>query len=175
MPAPPTLALRFLVGLQMSSRPLIPLLLAGAVALACGTRSHSDAPATPHLSTKRVAAKSTTGSTPITSKFHVRADQKKIDFALHLTNPTKKSVELEFPSGQEYDFVVVDSAGHEVYRWANGRLFTQALQNRLLDGGETMRFEERAEKSLPSGKYVAVATLRSSNYPVQERYEFTLQ
>ncbi len=158
----------------MSSRPLIPLLLAGAVALACGTRSHSDAAATHTLSSKRVAT-SRNGPTPITSAFHVRANQKTIDFALHLTNPTKKSVELEFPSGQEYDFTVVDSAGHEVYRWGNGRLFTQVLQNRLLDGGETMRFEESAEKSLPSGKYVAVATLRSSNYPVKERYEFTLQ
>ena len=157
----------------MNTRLLIPLLLAGAVALACGTRSHSDAAVSPTVTTKRVAAK--TGQAPIASTFQVRADQKAIDFALHLTNPTKKSVELEFPNGQEYEFSVVDSTGREVYRWGNGRMFTQSLQNRLLDGGETMQFEERAEKSLPSGKYVAVATLRSSNYPVKERYEFTLQ
>ena len=38
-----------------------------------------------------------------------------------------------------------------------------------------MRFEERAEQSLPNGSYVAVATLRSSNYPVEERVPFELR
>jgi hypothetical protein len=54
-------------------------------------------------------------------------------------------------------------------------MFTQSLQNKLLDGGETMRIEERAEKTLPSGTYVAVATLRSTNYPMEQRYSFQLR
>ena len=94
---------------------------------------------------------------------------------LDLTNATKKNLELEFPSGQEYDFAVLDSTGREVYRWGKERMFTQSLQNRVLDGGETRRYEERADKALPNGSYVAVATLRSSNYPVQERVNFRLQ
>ena len=159
----------------MSSRLLIPLLLAGAVALACNSRSHSDASVSPSANTTRHAMTKHAKGTTIATQFNVRADQKKIDFALHLTNATKKGIELEFPSGQEYDFTVVDSTGRVVYRWANGRMFTQALQNRQLDSGETMRFEERAETSLPSGRYVAEATLHSTNYPVKERYEFVLQ
>jgi hypothetical protein len=54
-------------------------------------------------------------------------------------------------------------------------MFTQSLQNRLLDGGETMHIEERADKALPSGSYVAVATLRSSNYPLEQRFSFHLR
>jgi hypothetical protein len=54
-------------------------------------------------------------------------------------------------------------------------MFTQSVQNRQLDGGDTMRIEERLDTSLPRGKYVAVATLRSSNYPISERSQFVLR
>ena len=56
-----------------------------------------------------------------------------------------------------------------------GRMFTQTLQNKVLDGGETKKFEEHAATSLPPGTYVAIATLHSSNYPVQERVAFELR
>ena len=179
----------------MNTRILIPLLLAGAVALACGSRSHADAttkptdkrarsegtpvvalqgaaPA-PQSSAPRATAKAPVA--PLKSAFVVRAEARAIHFALDLTNATKKNVELEFPSGQEYDFTVMDSTGREVYRWGKERMFTQSLQNRLLDGGETMRFEATAKQELPNGSYVAVATLRSTNYPMQERVPFRLQ
>ena len=54
-------------------------------------------------------------------------------------------------------------------------MFTQSVQNDMIDGGETMRIEERAATTLPPGSYVAVATLRSTNYPVQERVAFELR
>ncbi len=189
----------------MNTRILIPLLLAGAVALACGSRTHPDASAAPTdkragnagplvapaptaLAVSAIAPRATfnnktlekhagtaASEAPLKSAFIVRAEARAIHFSLDLTNRSKKHVELAFPSGQEYDFVVMDSVGREVYRWGKERMFTQSLQNRVLDGGETMRFEERAEKALPNGSYVAVATLRSSNYPVQERVMFRLQ
>lgn len=174
----------------MNARLLIPLLLAGAVALACGSRSHSDAAVTPAdggarqtgtpapaqpVAARRTNASHAPRSAALRSAFSVRAEARSIHFALDLTNGTRRNIELAFPSGQQYDFAVMDSVGREVYRWGKGRMFTQSLQNRLLDGGETMRFEESAEKSLPNGSYTAVATLRSSNYPVQERVLFQLQ
>ena len=159
----------------MNSRLLIPLLLAGAVALACGSRTHSEAAATvaPAARTVQRAEKRSTGE--IRSAFAVSAADNALHFALNVTNPGKKHIELTFPSGQEYDFTVRDSAGREVYRWGKGRMFTQSLQNKVLDGGETKKFEEHAVTSLPPGSYVAIATLRSSNYPVQERVAFELR
>ena len=178
----------------MNSRILIPLLLAGAVALACGSQSHADAKAHPTDKSVRQAgtpsavvtvavapvsrakhAGTPAAVAPLKSAFVVRAEARAIHFSLDLTNATKKNLELEFPSGQEYDFAVLDSTGREVYRWGKERMFTQSLQNRVLDGGETRRYEESADKALPNGSYVAVATLRSSNYPVQERVPFRLQ
>ena len=178
----------------MNTRLLIPLLLAGAVALACGSRTHADATAKPTDKSVRqegtpttltvavapsVVAEKHAGTpaavAPLKSAFIVRAEARAIHFSLDLTNSTKKHLELEFPSGQEYDFAVMDSSGREVYRWGKERMFTQSLQNRLLDGGETKRYEETADKALPNGSYVAIATLRSSNFPVQERVPFRLQ
>ncbi|MFL5507756.1 MAG: BsuPI-related putative proteinase inhibitor [Gemmatimonadales bacterium] len=177
----------------MNTRILIPLLLAGAVALACGSRSHADAThptdksvrqagtptalmvaAVPNVKEPKRAG-TAANAAPLKSAFVVRAEARAIHFSLDLTNSSKKNLELEFPSGQEYDFAVLDSTGREVYRWGKERMFTQSLQNRVLDGGETRRYEERADKALPNGSYVAVATLRSSNYPVQERVNFRLQ
>jgi hypothetical protein len=159
----------------MNSRLLIPLLLAGAVALACGSRTHSEASATvaPAEKSTRQVEKRVTGE--IKSAFAVSAAANTLHFALNVTNAGKKGVELTFPSGQEYDFAVQDSVGREVYRWGKGRMFTQSLQNKVIGGGETMRFEEHAPASLPRGSYTAVATLRSSNYPVQERVAFELR
>jgi hypothetical protein len=173
----------------MITRILIPLLLAGAVALACGSQSRADATVKPAARSARPTGMLTVAparpaakrdiappvAAPLKSAFVVRAEARAIHFSLDLTNATKKNLELEFPSGQEYDFAVIDSSGREVYRWGKERMFTQSLQNRLLDGGETMRFEEHAQQALPNGSYVAVATLRSTNYPVQERVPFRLQ
>jgi len=159
----------------MNSRLLIPLLLAGAVALACGSRTHPEASATVAPATRSAPRADSRASGEIRSAFAVSAADNALHFALNVTNAGKKGIELTFPSGQEYDFTVRDSAGREVYRWGKGRMFTQSLQNKVLDGGETKRFEEHASTTLPPGSYIAVATLRSSNYPVQERVAFELR
>jgi hypothetical protein len=165
----------------MNTRLLIPLLCAGAVALACGSLTRRDAPAT-HVATahaatsKRVASNAPPSAAPnVNGNFAVNVEPHALHFALKLTNDSKKHVELSFPSGQQYDFAVLDSVGREVYRWGAGRMFTQSVQNKLIEGEDTMHIDERAELTLPHGKYVAVATLRSSNFPISERSAFELR
>ena len=166
----------------MNTRLLISLLCAGAVALACGSLTRRDAPPTrvSHAfaapAVKHVA-KSTAPTTPpnVNGNFAVNIEPHALRFALKLTNDSKKHVELAFPNGQQYDFAVLDSVGHEVYRWGAGRMFTQSVQNKLIDGEETFRIDERAEMTLPHGKYIAVATLRSTNFPLSERSTFELR
>jgi Intracellular proteinase inhibitor len=157
---------------------LIPLLCLGAVAFACGPRSHSEASLVSVNVAKPLAAPAVKKAPKkeqqvrVAPNFTVNVEHKSIRFALDVTNPTKKDVELTFPDGQTHDFVVLDSVGREVYRWGEGRMFTQSVQNRTIDGGETMHITERAELDLAPGSYVAVAKLRSTNFPVQERVTF---
>jgi hypothetical protein len=157
---------------------LIPLLCLGAVAFACGPRSHSEASLVSVNIAKPIAAPAVK-KTPkkeqqvrVAPSFTISVEHKSIRFSLDVTNPTKKDVELTFPDGQTHDFIVLDSVGREVYRWGEGRMFTQSVQNRTIDGGETMHITEQATIDLPPGSYVAVAKLRSTNFPVQERVPF---
>lgn len=166
--------------LEMNTRLLIPLLLAGAVALACGSLSHSDASAVAvkipaKHATKSKSKDSAQDAPQINTAFAVSAQPGAVLFNLSVANAGRKSVELAFPSGQQYDFAVVDAKGREVYRWGKGRMFTQSVQNRNIDGGDTMQIRETAEAKLPRGAYVAVATLASSNFPVQQRVPFELR
>jgi hypothetical protein len=111
----------------------------------------------------------------IAPAFAVTTQNRALRFDLAIHNAGKKHVELAFPTGQTYDFAVVDQRGKEVYRWGKDRMFTQSRQNRMLDGGDTMRIEESASPALAPGSYVAVATLHSSNYPVEQRVAFELR
>lgn len=164
---------------------LIPLLCLGAVAFACGPRSHSEASlasmsiaqaARPIVEPQKKKPKKREASvTKITPAFSVQVEHKTLHFALDVTNVGKKDVEITFPNGQTHDFAVLDSTGREVYRWADGKMFTQSVQNRTIETGETMRIAEHGAPALPPGSYVAVATLRSTNFPVQERVAFELR
>jgi hypothetical protein len=161
---------------------LIPVLCLGAVAFACGPRSHSEASLVSVNLAKPAAVPAVVKRTPkkaqqvrVAPSFTVSVEHKSIRFALDVTNPTKKDIELTFPDGQTHDFIVLDSVGREMYRWGEGRMFTQSVQNRTIDGGDTMHIAERAELDLPPGSYIAVAKLRSTNFPVQERVPFEVR
>jgi hypothetical protein len=163
----------------MNSRLSITLLCAGAVALACGSLSRND-PTVAQSSTsvkhvKPVASTTVAQHAPVDGNFAVHIEPHALRFALDVTNQSKKNVELAFPNGQVYDFAVLDSVGKEVYRWGAGRMFTQSVQNKRIDGGDIMRFDERVVTTLPKGRYVAVATLRSTNYPLRQSSEFVLR
>lgn len=159
----------------MNSRLIITLLCAGAVALACGSFVRSETSTAQVKPTVRHVAAKAADAPKVNGAFAVNIEPHALRFKLNLTNEGKKHVELAFPSGQQYEFTVLDSVGREVYRWGEGRMFTQSVQNKLLDGGDTMRVAERAETTLPAGKYVAVATLRSTNFPIRETSEFVLR
>src|SRR5205085_8723309 len=106
----------------------------------------------------------------LASELYVHAGESSVRLALHVVNTSKRRVELNFPSGQTYDFVVLDSVGRELWRWGSGRMFTQALRSTLLGAGESLDFEETWDTALlPPGRYTARAVLASENYPVAEQ------
>jgi hypothetical protein len=174
----------------MSSR-LIPVLLLAAVVFACGPRAHNEA-ATPTKDSASTVAQagnlantSLAAATPrvaeqktpkakIEGQLYVHVGESSVRLALHVVNTTKKRVELTFPSGQIYDFTILDSLGNEVWRWGKGRMFTQTLRNKLLAAGDAMDLEETWKSPLPAGRYTARASLTSLNFPIVEQYEFRI-
>ena len=180
----------------MNSRFAVPILCAAAIVFACGPRTHAgDSPA---AATAAAADPSSVVRHPshhafkgpvIASSLDVGVAGAHTDAAayaaakpaastvtltFHVTNNTDKHLELTFPSGQTHDFVVLDSAGRAVWRWSADRMFTQALQNRLLESGETTSFDGQWDAGTRRGRFTAVATLKSDNHPIESRVEFTL-
>jgi hypothetical protein len=96
-----------------------------------------------------------------------------VEFSFHVTNSSSKRVELRFPSGQTHDVVVFDPQGREVWRWSNGRMFTQGMQNKMLAASDTLTFTETWRPD-HAGTYTAVASLLSENYPAEQRAAFSL-
>jgi hypothetical protein len=163
----------------MKIRLITSLLFAGSLAFACGPRSRAEprafATASPvklSARTSREAPPTETGL-PVTSWLHVEVAQRDVKFALNVTNVGVKRVELSFPSGKSYDFVVVDSAGAQVWQWSSNRMFTQGVQTRQLVKGDTITVGEHWVPTHP-GRYTAIATLNSSNFPIEQRAQFVI-
>ncbi len=157
----------------MQSRYFVPLLTVAAVAFACGPRPRSAQQAAAAATPAAHHASIRPTSTPVIPALDISTADG-VRFAFHVTNATAKTIELNFPSGQTHEFVVLDSTGRQLWRWSEGRMFTQALQNKPVDAREIVTFEDRWEATAAHGRLTAVATLRSSNYPVESRIDFAL-
>lgn len=143
------------------------LLASAVLAFACGPRARNEV-------ASRDAARGTraTAAQPLASRLDVTVDDAvRFDFAV--VNESKKKLEVSFADGRTHEVVVLDSLGREVWRWSEGRMFTQAMQNRVLRTSDALRYEEEWQAPAP-GRYVAVATLVSRNYPAEQRVEFTV-
>ena len=96
-----------------------------------------------------------------------------VDLRLHVTNTSGRKIEMTFPTGQTHDFYILDASGREVWRWSTGRMFTQGVQKKLVDGGTTLSYADRWAGPLAGGTYTAVAVLLSTSHPTEQRVEFS--
>ena len=78
-----------------------------------------------------------------------------VTFTLSVTNPTDESLTLASGSGQQYDFIVQDVPGAEVWCWSHGRFFTQALTSLTLQPRETRTFTEWWDQRSNAGQQVS--------------------
>ena len=160
-------ALSFSGPLQMRSRLIILLLCAGALVLACGPRAHSKE------TSSRTSQQPDDNGQVLATSLNISVERG-VQFAFHVTNNSEKGIELRFPSSQTHDFVVLDSIGREVWRWAGDRMFTSAMQTKMLSARETMKVQEDWDPAGKKGKFTVVAKLTSGNHPLEEKAEFTL-
>jgi Intracellular proteinase inhibitor len=160
----------------MTRRSLTWILCIAAIALACGPHArHGDGDA--HASVPNAHqpdAMHSTADTGLVASAKVAVSPHDVNFALQLTNLAPHAVELNFPNGQTHEFVVLDTLGREIWRSSTGKMFTQALRNRNVDANETLSFHDEWDPKGYHGRFTALAKLRSSNHPVEERVDFVL-
>ena len=126
----------------------------------------------------------------LTSTLSVAPVEEGFEFSLTVTNDGGEPVELSFRSGQRFDFVVEraddtdgndadgndadgndtdgndtdgnDTDGQEVWRYSDGRLFTQALGRETLDPGESRSYGAIWEGP-PAGEYEVRGVVTAEN------------
>lgn len=146
-------------------RRLVPFILVAAAFLyACGPRPSAG---------ETQVRKTPTGQRPLEATVDV-STRDGVSLAFHVANRGSRKVELDFPSGLTHDFEVQDTTGRTLWRWSEGRLFTQSMQNRVLDRDESVTWEADWSPTTPSGVYVAVVSLKSSSHPIEQRVRFSL-
>ena len=143
---------------------LVPVLLAAAAMVyACGPR--------PQAAGGTQARKGGASQHALTSSLGVNVtDRVQLDF--RITNGLPRAVEVNFPSGHTHDFTVTDTTGREIWKWSEGRAFTQAMQNRVLQRDETLSYHAAWNPGSRRGTFLAVVSLNSNNHPVEERVRF---
>jgi hypothetical protein len=155
----------------MKGRIIFGLVCAAVLAFACGPRP-STGESAGVARAARAHASSQTGPALVSSLAVVV--KKGVAMSFRVVNEGSKRLEVNFPSGQTHDVVVVDSLGREVWRWSAGRMFTQSLQNKVLHASDTLDYDAVWENA-PAGKYTAIATLASENFPMERRAEFVVR
>lgn len=160
----------------MSSRFVIWLLCAGAVFVAWSPHARHNESAASTTNDHRsdtVAKKDVPSAAALSASTQISVGPT-VRVSLRVTNTADHAVEINFPSGKTHDVVILDSTGHEVWRWSEGRMFTQAVRNTLLGANETVTYEESWNPRGLTGDFTAVARLESNNHPLQQRADFKL-
>ncbi|HEY7897622.1 MAG TPA: BsuPI-related putative proteinase inhibitor [Gemmatimonadaceae bacterium] len=161
----------------MENRLIISTLCAAALVYACGPWVHSQtADSSPVNRSNQTFRASTGHKTPATvaTELDLARNGSRVDFALRVTNNTKKTVELRFPNARTHDIAVLDSTGRTIWRASAGRLFTQTMQALTVRSSDTLTMEDSWDTRGAHGAYTAVALLATATDPVERRVTFTL-
>lgn len=95
-----------------------------------------------------------------------------VEFGFTVENTGTESIDLEFPSGKSVDVAVYDD-GTEIWRWSEGRMFTQALRTEMIAPGESI-CRVVTWNDPRSGTYTAIASLEATAAVLVERAAFTV-
>jgi hypothetical protein len=89
-------------------------------------------------------------------------------------NASEREIDLTFPTGQSYDFMV-RSGGRELWRWSADQMFTQAIRRQRLSLGESVSYEARWQPPQGmAGEFEAVGRLVSVEQPLEQAVTFRI-
>ncbi|GAE93606.1 intracellular proteinase inhibitor [Gracilibacillus boraciitolerans JCM 21714] len=107
-----------------------------------------------------------------------------IDFTFSLNNKNKQAIDMLFSSGQQYEIELYQNESL-IYKFSEGKMFTEALVEESLAVGETKKWSETWEvtETIDPGKYQATMTLlpveingqKLDGTPFQQTIELALE
>lgn len=110
---------------------------------------------------------------PLTCQLDVHVTDDAVSFSYAVTNAGDEAVDLQFPTAQTHDVVVVSDGDTELWRFSEGRMFAQMLQSSTLDPGETVTYDCSWDDPEP-GSYTATAFLAANDADCEASAEFSV-
>lgn len=96
-----------------------------------------------------------------------------VSFTFTVTNTGNDSVSLQFRDSCRADFAVYED-DEEYWRWSEGRMFAQVLQETSLAPGERETFEATWEDP-ESGRYTGRAELEAVDHTCEAETTFSVE
>lgn len=97
-----------------------------------------------------------------------------VNITLYKINVTARAIRLVYNTGQRFDFEAVRSDGTVVWRWSQGRVFTQQTETVTLQPGQNQVFRATWDQRNQQGNLVApqTITIRGYNWARNLRNQF---
>lgn len=95
-----------------------------------------------------------------------------LDLTLTILNSTNKTITIDHSNGQIFDFVFLDKAGKELYRWSQDRMFTMILVSTKIAPGEEKVFSDSIDAKTFATIKGKTATIKA--YLVGTSTDFTI-
>jgi len=101
----------------------------------------------------------------------------KVVFDFELISHHTETKTLQFGSGQQYEIVITDEKGEEVYRYSDDKFFTMALIYKEINPGESLKWQEEWDmtnkegEKLTSGKFKAEISIMAAPEQDEEKIE----
>ena len=97
-----------------------------------------------------------------------------VTLTLKITNTASTPATIDFASGQQYDFTIIDAAsGARVWCWSDGVAFAMVLGGRTVAANGSLAFTERW-KPTQKGSFVALGSLVSLSHRAEGKTMFTV-
>jgi hypothetical protein len=77
----------------------------------------------------------------------------KPSFMYKITNNTSAPLTFEFPTSQQYEYVVRDEQGNVIEKYSDGKMFLQVLKEVTIQPNKYLSYKIELEKEMKKGKY----------------------
>jgi hypothetical protein len=91
-----------------------------------------------------------------------------VKITITVANQSPKDADLLFGSGQNYDIMITDKGGHDIWHWSHGKVFTMAVRHVKIPPGQNIKYtiiwKQLDNKRLPvkRGRYFIRGRLMSA-------------
>jgi Intracellular proteinase inhibitor len=86
---------------------------------------------------------------------------------LTLRNPDGPAETLRFATGQRYDVELWDEGDRPLWRWSEGRMFTQMLGQERLGPGDSLTYQVALPAPATPGQYRVVGRIPAMERPLE--------